>query len=144
MSTDDKEEIPWSNTAGEADIPWSNTEENENKSMPMMAGKANSTPPITVGQYTTTNATLAIIFSSIGAVLLVGSGGGGIFCAIPGIILANGALVITDSQPGHPDASMAKAAQIIGWIVTGLTVLFILVIVLGIAAIGSLGLMFGN
>tara|TARA_B110000467_G_scaffold148049_1_gene153591 strand:- start:129 stop:560 length:432 start_codon:yes stop_codon:yes gene_type:complete len=143
MSTDDKEEIPWSNKAGEADIPWSNTEENVTKSTPMMTGKANSTP-ITVGQYTTTNATLAIIFSSIGAVLLLGSGGGGIFCAIPGIILANGALVITDSQPGHPDASMAKAAQIIGWIVTGLTVLLILVIVLGIAAIGGLGLMFGN
>ena len=61
MSTEDKEEVPWSNTADEADIPWSNTEENITKSTPMMTGKANSTP-ITVGQYTTTNATLAIIF----------------------------------------------------------------------------------
>jgi len=43
--------------------------------------------------------------------------------AIPGLVLANQALVITSDQPGHPDAGLAKAAKIIGWIVIGLTAL---------------------
>ena len=97
-----------------------------------------------MGQYTQTNATLAVVLSAIGAVLLIGSGGGGICCSIPAIILANGALTITNSQPGHPDAGTAKAAQIIGWIVTGVTILFILGFLLIIGGIGGLGLLAGN
>ena len=46
--------------------------------------------------------------------------------AIPGLILANSALKVTDSMPGHPDAGMAKAAQVVGWIVIGLTLLGII------------------
>ena len=124
-------------------IPWAN--ETEEKSViqgqptPFMVN-ANSS----MGQYTQTNATLAVVLSAIGAVLLIGSGGGGICCSIPAIILANGALTITNSQPGHPDAGTAKAAQIIGWIVTGVTILLILGFLLIIGGIGGLGLLAGN
>jgi len=139
MSVNDESEIPWSGKVSEnTEIPWSNTGGNPTSSV-----QKSLDVPI-VGQYTQTNATLAIIFSAIGAILLVGSGGGGICCSIPGVILANGALAITDNQPGHPDAGIAKAAQIIGWIVTGLTLLVILTFVSVIAGIGGLGLMFGN
>jgi len=124
-------------------IPWAN--ETEEKSViqgqptPFMVN-ANSS----MGQYTQTNATLAVVLSAIGAVLLIGSGGGGICCSIPAIILANSALTITNSQPGHPDASTAKAAQIIGWIVIGLTIAIILFLVLVIGGLGGLGLVLGN
>ena len=127
----------------EDEIPWAN--EIEEKSViqgqptPFMVN-ANSS----MGQYTQTNATLAVVLSAIGAVLLIGSGGGGICCSIPAIILANGALTITNSQPGHPDAGTAKAAQIIGLIVTGVTILFILGFLLIIGGIGGLGLLAGN
>jgi hypothetical protein len=74
---------------------------------------------------------------------MVGSGPG-ICCAIPAIILANGALAITNSQPGPPDASTAKAAQIIGWIVIGFSIVIILLVVLFIGGLGGLGLLLGN
>jgi hypothetical protein len=35
--------------------------------------------------------------------------------------MANGALVITNQYPGHPDAGTAKAAQVISWVVIALT-----------------------
>ena len=127
----------------EDEIPWADkTEDNsviQGQTTPFMVN-ANSS----VGQYTQTNATLAVVLSAIGAVLLIGSGGGGICCSIPAIILANGALTITNSQPGHPDAGTAKAAQIIGWIVTGVTILLILGFLLIIGGIGGLGLLAGN
>ena len=59
--------------------------------------------------------------------------------AIPGLIIANNALVITNQYPGHPDAGMAKAAQIIAWIVLGLTIAAILFYVIlggGLLALG--------
>ena len=127
----------------EDEIPWANATEEKSviqgQTTPFMVN-ANSS----MGQYTQTNATLAVVLSAIGAVLLIGSGGGGICCSIPAIILANGALTITNSQPGHPDAGTAKAAQIIGWIVTGVTILFILGFLLIIGGIGGLGLLAGN
>ena len=46
--------------------------------------------------------------------------------AIPGLIVANGALATTNQYPGHPDQGMAKAAQIISWIGIGLFVLVVL------------------
>jgi hypothetical protein len=61
-----------------------------------------------------TNATLALILACISIVA------GGICLAIPAIIIAKGALHITDKFPGHPDAGNAKAAHLIGWIITGL------------------------
>ena len=133
MSSD--EEIPWSDNENE--IPWANPTKNSSSSV-QVAGATMS------GQFTQTNATLAVVLAAIGAILLVGSGGGGICCSIPAIILANGALTITNSQPGHPDAGTAKAAQIIGWIVTAITILFIIGFLLIIAGIGGLGLIFGS
>ncbi len=64
-----------------------------------------------------TQGVLALVLSILGIV------GCGICTAIPGLILANGALAITDQYPGHPDAGMAKTAQIIAWIAIGLTIL---------------------
>ena len=133
MSTED--EVPWSNDNDE--IPWANPTKKSSSSV-QVGGATMS------GQFTQTNATLAVVLAAIGAILLVGSGGGGICCSIPAIILANGALTITNSQPGHPDAGTAKAAQIIGWIVTGVTILFILGFLLIIGGIGGLGLLAGN
>ena len=72
-----------------------------------------------------TKATLALVLSIIG---LLGSFvyGLGICFAIPSLILANGALAITNQHPSHPDAGIAKAAKVISWIAI---VFFILVIV---------------
>lgn len=133
MSTEEK--VPWSNDNDE--IPWANPTKNSSSSV-QVGGATMS------GQFTQTNATLAVVLAAIGAILLVGSGGGGICCSIPAIILANGALTITNSQPGHPDAGTAKAAQIIGWIVTAITILVIIGFLLIIVGIGSLGLVFGS
>ena len=80
-----------------------------------------------------TGAVTALVLSILGLV------GCGCCTAIPGLILANNALVITNQYPGHPDAGMAKAAQIIGWIVVGLTIAFILFYVIlggGLLAMG--------
>ena len=133
MNSDEK--VPWSDNENE--VPWANPTKNSSSSV-QVAGATMS------GQFTQTNATLAVVLAAIGAILLVGSGGGGICCSIPAIILANGALTITNSQPGHPDAGTAKAAQIIGWIVTAITILFIIGFLLIIAGIGGLGLIFGS
>lgn len=69
-----------------------------------------------------TSATTALVLS-IGGLM-------GLFCfapcgllAIPGLILSNSSLEITKQIPGHPDAGTAKAAQIIGAIVSALLVL---------------------
>ena len=51
---------------------------------------------------------------------------GGICLAIPALLIANSALNITKQYPGHPDAATAKTAQIISWVVIGLTILSIL------------------
>lgn len=79
-----------------------------------------------------TNATAALVLSIVG---IVGSFfyGLGIFFAVPGLILANGALRITNQFPNHPDAGVAKAAKICAWIAIGLFILvFLLVILAGI------------
>jgi len=68
-----------------------------------------------------TNATLALILACVSIAA------GGVCLAIPAIIIAKGALQITDQFPGHPDAGNAKAAHLIGWIISGLyIVMFIL------------------
>ena len=68
------------------------------------------------GFYPQTQAVTALVLSILGVV------GCGICTAVPGLILANGALQVTNSMPGHPDSGTAKAAQVIGWVVIGLTV----------------------
>ena len=70
--------------------------------------------------YPATSATMALVMSILSIMCC------GLF-AIPGLIIANGALDITNQVPGHPDASMAKIAQIIsivGLILTALVVVF--------------------
>lgn len=69
------------------------------------------------GFYPQTQAVTALVLSILGVVAC------SICTAIPGLILANNALKVTDSMPGHPDAGTAKAAQVVGWIVIGLTLL---------------------
>ena len=68
----------------------------------------------------TTNAVLALVLSILGIVMC------SICTALPGLIIANGALATTKQYPGHPDQGMAKAAQIISWIGIGLFVLVVL------------------
>ena len=70
--------------------------------------------------FPTTNAVLALVLSILGIVMC------SICTALPGLIVANGALATTTQYPGHPDQGMAKAAQIISWIGIGLFVLVVL------------------
>lgn len=92
----------------------------------MIAGSPSAFPvqPMMGGGIPTTNATLALILS------IVSIFAGGICLAIPALIIANGALAVTNQFPGHPDASNAKAAQVISWIIIGLTALVIVGIIL--------------
>ena len=84
------------------------------------------------GIFPTTNAVLALVLSILGIVIC------SICTAIPGLIVANGALATTNQYPGHPDQGMAKAAQIISWIGIGLFVLVVLFYgVLGALVIAS-------
>lgn len=73
------------------------------------------------GGYPQTSAQTALILSIVSIFL----GGGAICMAIPALIIANGALAITNQMPGHPDAGTAKTAQVISWIMIGLTLLVI-------------------
>ena len=81
-----------------------------------------------------TSATTALVLSILSIFC------GGICLAIPGLIVANQALAITNQYPGHPDAGSAKAAMIISWIIIGLTIvgiLFYVVLFAGLAASGE-------
>ncbi len=79
-----------------------------------------------------TSATTALVLSILSIFC------GGICLAIPGLIIANQALAITDQYPGHPDAGSAKAAKIISWIVIGLTLAVVLLyLVMGVALVAS-------
>ena len=81
-----------------------------------------------------TSATTALVLSILSIFC------GGICLAIPGLIIANQAIAITDQYPGHPDAGSAKAAKIISWIIIGLTLVGILLYaVLGVVFVASSG-----
>jgi hypothetical protein len=70
--------------------------------------------------YPQTDASKALalsILSLVGGILIFPLCG---LLSIPGIAMANNSLKITDQIPDHPDASSAKAAKIIGWIVVTL------------------------
>mgnify|MGYP006143336067 FL=1 len=73
-----------------------------------------------MGYFAPTQAMVALVLAILGVV------GCSLCTAIPGVILANSALNITNTQPGHPDAGIAKAAQIVSWITIGLAVLGLL------------------
>ena len=90
--------------------------------------------PVNVGQYPSTNATVALVLSIVGLM--------GFSCctAIPGVIMANAALETTKQYPGHPVQGLAQAAKIVGWITIGLGIaiigfyllLFVVAVALGV------------
>ena len=75
-----------------------------------------------VGQYPPTQAVAALILGILGFM--------GFSCctAIPGVILAKSAMEVAEQHPGHPDAGMAKAANIVGWVCIVGTILTIFII----------------
>ena len=77
-------------------------------------------PGMAMGYFAPTQATLALVLGVLGLI------GCSICTAIPGLSMANSALATTGSQPGHPDAGTAKAAQVVSWISIGLALLGIL------------------
>ena len=95
-----------------------------------------------MGQFTQTNAILALILSIVGIILTFTLGCGGVL-AIPAVIIANGALTITNGQPGHPDSGTAKAAQVISWIIIVLTIIGIIVIIAILVIFGSIAVAMG-
>jgi F0F1-type ATP synthase membrane subunit c/vacuolar-type H+-ATPase subunit K len=124
MSTE--EEVPWSNN--ENDVPWANPTKNSSSSVQVSGNSV-------MGQYTETNAVLAMVLAALSYFLC------GICSAIPAVIIANGALQITSNQPGHPDHGLARAAQIMGWIVIGLTIAAILFYILLFVVLGGVAIL---
>ena len=87
-----------------------------------------------------TNATAALVLSIIGIVLSFFYGIG-MCLSIPALILANGALNITNQFPNHPDAGTAKAAKIVSWVAIGISISFLVLIVLaGVLFVWASGL----
>ena len=129
MSMSNDEEVPWSDNNNE--VPWANPTRNAVSSVQVQGNSI-------VGQYTETNAVLAMILAAVSYFMC------GICSAIPAVIMANGALQITSSQPGHPDQGLAKAAQIMGWVMIILTVLAILIWGILIFVVGGVGLLAGS
>jgi len=129
MSMSNDEEVPWSDNNNE--VPWANPTKNAVSSVQVQGNSI-------VGQYTETNAVLAMILAAVSYFMC------GICSAIPAVIMANGALQITSSQPGHPDQGLAKAAQIMGWVMIILTVLAILMWGILVFVVGGVGLLAGS
>ena len=77
--------------------------------------------PAGIGQYPTTNATVALVLGILGIVMC------SVCTAVPGLILANSSLATAQQYPGHPDQGMAQAAKIVNWITIGLWIVIILV-----------------
>ena len=129
MSMSNDEEVPWSENDNE--IPWANPTKNAVSSVQVQGSSI-------VGQYTETNAVMAMILAAISYFMC------GICSAIPAVIIANGALQITNNQPGHPDHGLARAAQIMGWVMIVITVLGILIWGILIFVVGGVGLLAGS
>ena len=113
------------NMSLEGEVPWSQPSQNSN---PVQV------QGYSAGQFTQTNATLALILAAVSYFMC------GICTAIPAVIMANSALAITTSQPGHPDQGLAKAAQILGWVMIVITALAALVWIIVIVLLGGAGL----
>ena len=129
ISMSDDEEVPWSDNNNE--VPWGNPTKNAASSVQVQGNSI-------VGQYTETNAVMAMILAALSFVLC------GVCSAIPAVIIANGALQITSNQPGHPDHGLARAAQIMGWIAIGLTIAVILFYILLFVVFGGAALLAGG
>ena len=90
--------------------------------------------PMMVGGFPQTNALVALILACLSFVTC------GCFLSIPALFVAQGALQITESMPGHPDQGQANAAKIVAWINVSLCAVGgILYIVLIGAAFGMEG-----
>jgi len=89
--------------------------------------------PVAGMYFPTTNALVALILACASFVF------GGICLSIPAVILAARALEITGSIPNHPDHGTAKAAQIVGWINIGLSILVFGLLMLAFALDPSYG-----
>ena len=91
--------------------------------------------PMMMGMFPQTNALVALILACLSFVTC------GCFMSIPALILAQGALQITESIPGHPDQGSAKAAQVVAWVNIVLTaigaVLYIGIIGIALSMEGS-------
>ena len=126
MSMNSDEEVPGSNNENE--IPWANPTKNSSSTVQVSGNSV-------MGQYTETNAVLAMVLAALSYFLC------GICSAIPAVIIANGALQITSNQPGHPDHGLARAAQIMGWIIIALTIAFILFYILLFVVVGGVAVL---
>lgn len=71
---------------------------------------ASGNPMMMGAMFPSTNALVALILACLSFVTC------GFFMSIPALILAQGALQITESIPGHPDQGSAKAAQVVAWV----------------------------
>ena len=126
MSMNSDEEVPGSNNENE--IPWANPTKNSSSTVQVSGNSV-------MGQYTETNAVLAMVLAAVSYFLC------GISSAIPAVIIANGALQITSNQPGHPDHGLARAAQIMGWIIIALTIALILFYILLFVVVGGVAVL---
>ena len=126
MSMNSDEEVPGSNNENE--IPWANPTKNSSSTVQVSGNSV-------MGQYTETNAVLAMVLAAVSYFLC------GICSAIPAVIIANGALQITSNQPGHPDHGLARAAQIMGWIIIALTIALILFYILIFVVVGGVAVL---
>ena len=120
------EEVPGPNNENE--IPWANPTKNSSSTVQVSGNSV-------MGQYTETNAVLAMVLAAVSYFLC------GICSAIPAVIIANGALQITSNQPGHPDHGLARAAQIMGWIIIALTIALILFYILLFVVVGGVAVL---
>ena len=120
------EEVPGS--INENEIPWANPTKNSSSTVQVSGNSV-------MGQYTETNAVLAMVLAAVSYFLC------GICSAIPAVIIANGALQITSNQPGHPDHGLARAAQIMGWIIIALTIALILFYILLFVVVGGVAVL---
>lgn len=98
---------------------------------PILSGMVQQPSPQIITGMPSTNAIAALVLSIMG---IVGNFfyGLGIFFAIPGLILANGALRITNQFPNHPDAGMAKVAKFCAQIGIGIFIAMIILVVGGV------------
>jgi len=75
-----------------------------------------------------TQAQAALILTIVFLVIGFFSGGLGFLLSPISLILANKSIQITKASPGHPDHGIARAAQIISWIMVGLLLLGIVLL----------------
>ena len=97
---------------------------------PILSGMVQKPRQQSITGAPSTNATAALVLSLLG-IIGIFFYGLGIFLLIPGLILANRALLITNQFPNHPDAVMAKDAKFCAQIGIGIFIAMIILVVVG-------------